>query len=175
MTERGILFKPWLIDTIKHGHKTETRRLSMRLATLKRGDLLWVKEKLMRQDADGFSSWAEYARDGRYVEPSPFRWRWERDWLSPLHMPREAARLLLRLVEDARVERFDDIGGGGAVREGVQRFGFGGGMWGFDGPSMTWLWRRSAREAFLDAWVELHPTVPLDAEVVVLRFERVEV
>lgn len=168
VTERGILFKPWLIDAIERGRKTETRRLSMRLAKLKKGDVLWVREKLVAGSLLG-SRVARYARDGQVVlhDGNAITWRWERDWLSPLHMPREAARLLLRLVKDARVERVDDIDGDGARREGVS---YDGAVWWF-----AYKGRFSAREAFLAAWSELHPTVPLDAKVVVLRFERVEV
>lgn len=93
MKSRPILFKPELLDLICRGEKTQTRRLDRRWLALDVGDVLWCKEKLMRQDADGLTSWAEYARDGRHVEPSPFPWKWQRDWLSPRHMPRAAARI----------------------------------------------------------------------------------
>lgn len=157
MNARGILFKPDLYDAIVAGHKTETRRQSRDWLRLKAGDRLWVREKLMRQDADGHASWAEYARDGK---PAGFEWRWSRDWLSPLHMPREAARLHLELVEDPRWERVEDIDGDGARREGVRPDG--------DGWRFGDVWRVSARDAFLARWEEIHG---IGGECAVLRFK----
>lgn len=163
MKTRGILFRPDLLDRILAGAKTQTRRLSLPTwSRLRAGDRLYVKEKLMRQDADGHNSWAEYARDGRYVEPSPFRWRWQRDWLSPLHMPAEAARVFLTLTADVRVEPVGDITDADALAEGVEQldaswFAFGGAPW------------PDARTAFLVRWHEMHGDG--NPNVAVLTFE----
>lgn len=161
---RGILFQPDLIARILAGAKTQTRRLSLPTwSRLRAGDRLYVKEKLMRQDADGRASWAEYARDGRYVEPSPFPWRWGRDWLSPLHMPADAARTFLRLTASVRVEHVGDITNADALAEGVEQldpswFAFEGGA--------PWP---DARTAFLVRWHDMHGEG--NPEVAVITFE----
>lgn len=183
---RGILFKPDLHQSILAGRKTETRRLDLGWAKLRKGDRLYVKEMLMRQDAEAHDSWAEYHLGGAYVEPSPFKWRWSRSWLSPLHMPRECARTWLELVEDGRVERLQDITDEGAIAEGVRplskewqrgeqavvKYAF---MDQGDMSSVPWTaMPRSAREAFRNRWDEVHPgSWDAHPEVAVLRFRLV--
>ena len=90
------------------------------------GDRLYVKEKLVR----GELSWvAIYARDRGLVlrNGSSVPWgnpetgkAWTRDWLSPLQMPRWAARLWLPRT-GTRVERVQDISGEDAQAEGWPR------------------------------------------------------
>ena len=110
----------------------------------------------MRQDADCHHSWAEYARDGRYVEPSPFRWKWQKSWLSPLHLPKSAARVFLEVVEKPRLEKVCDISTQDAMAEGFL---------GTHGFWNAWQSIHSDRDGHLD-W---------EAEVVVITFKVKEI
>jgi len=155
MKEKGILFNSDMIQAIREGRKRVTRRVIvpqppgdaiakrspvpgvwafyaggkayMHAARIMMGDLLWVREKLVRvhHEADSPYWYAAYASDGLlvWVDGEPLRWRWQRDWLSPIHMPKEAARLWL-VVESVRPERVRDITEDDAFAEGV-----GGGDW----------------------------------------------
>lgn len=164
----GILFRPELYTAIVEGRKTETRRLpNGGWARCRRGDTLWVREKLeCPSEPDGTPGLTRYARDGAPVDP-PMSWRWSRSWLSPLHMPRAAARLRLRLVEDARVEPIDAIDNAAAGREGVRAFGA---SWGFT-EAIEDVRGGTPREAFLRKWAKVHPDSGPGELVVVLRFE----
>lgn len=78
-------------------------------------------------------------------------------WRSPIHMPRWASRLTL-VVEEARVQRLQDISEDDAEAEGIfQRFAIG------DDPmSDQWSWQKSGwryptpRAAYHALWEELH-------------------
>ncbi len=148
MKARPILFKPHLLDLVAVGQKTQTRRVSRDWLKLAPGDVLWCKEKLMRQDAEAHHPWAEYARDGRYVEPSPFPWKWQKSWLSPLHMPKVAARVFLEVTEAPYLQTIWGINGADARAEG------------FD-----------SRAAFLAAWRSIHPDARATDLVVVVSFK----
>ena len=78
------------------------------------GDRLYVKEKV-EKDREG-KGYAIYASDGQPVMPY-LRWRWKRGYLSPLHMPRVAARDFYRVM-DIRIERVQDISDSDALAEG---------------------------------------------------------
>lgn len=77
------------------------------------GDILWVRET-WRRDAGRFMYRANYAvgekfyRDGREVNIR---------WTPSIHMPKEAARIFLR-VKDVRVERLQDMDEEAAIAEG---------------------------------------------------------
>jgi hypothetical protein len=91
------------------------------------GDLLWVRETWNvdecdpacpgRCDADEcpfnrVGGQRCYRYKAQYAEPDNLNWR------SPIHMPREAARLFLR-VKDVRVERVQDISTSDCEEEGL--------------------------------------------------------
>lgn len=155
MKSRPILFKPELLDLICQGKKTQTRRLDRRWLSLDVGDELWCKERLDRLPRPNIygRDIAEYSRD---CQTLPIDWKWQRDWLSPLHMPRAAARVFLEVVEKPRVERLSDITRPDALAEGFPGCG-----------------------EFLHAWQSIHADrdgrVDWDAEVVVIRFRVREV
>ena len=77
------------------------------------GDILWVRETWCR-DAGRYMYRANYAEDEKfYRDGKEVRLRW-----SPsIHMPKEAARIFLR-VKDVRVERLQDMDEEAAIAEG---------------------------------------------------------
>lgn len=85
----------------------------------KAGDYCYMREPLMR----GFGDVAYYADDNRMVRHvltgEPITWRWKRDLLTSIFMPREAARLIYRYVE-IRVEKVQDISRNDAKAEGAK-------------------------------------------------------
>ena len=78
------------------------------------GDILWVRETWnclpIPEPLRGTSKTYWYKADGAAPEDK---------WRSPYHMPREAARISLR-VTDVRVERLQEIDDGGVVAEGLE-------------------------------------------------------
>lgn len=83
------------------------------------GDLLYVREALRKSPVE--LSWgppfATYAADE--VAPSPcIKWRWKRDYLPSIFMPKEAARLWLRVM-DVGAGRVQEITDADALAEGV--------------------------------------------------------
>lgn len=81
------------------------------------GDIMYVREtwdcypEYEDEDAPGIYC---YKADG---DLRPERYR-EMGWLSPIHMPKEAARIWLK-VTCVRVERLQDITGKSVLREGI--------------------------------------------------------
>ena len=72
-----------------------------------------------------------------------------RKWRPSIHMPREAARIWLR-VTDVRVERLQEIDEDGSIAEGCSagRFETTGGPWGVEDDPDEW----TAREDFSHVW-----------------------
>lgn len=95
------------------------------------GDILWVRETWQYvYTCDDYDKCIEIT--GRYVyfadDPMPFTYWVDTDtgehkdqmpWRPSIHMPREAARIFLR-VTDVRVERLQDIDDDGVVAEGLE-------------------------------------------------------
>lgn len=96
----------------------------------KKGDILYVREtwnQLARVDEDGCTHYDKlfyvykadktqpdlYDDDGFYLDDT------HRKWKSSIHMPKEAARLFLR-VTDVRVERLQDITYDQMKKEGLE-------------------------------------------------------
>lgn len=79
------------------------------------GDRLWVKEGLERH-----GSICRYRRDREVIAPARC-WEWQRNTLSPRHMPKWAARLWLEITE-VRVQRLQDCSENDAIAEGVEYF-----------------------------------------------------
>lgn len=81
------------------------------------GDILYVKESFYK-DAGRFMYKADYSSTEKfYCAGKEVCIHWE----SPICMPREAARLFLR-VTNLRVERLQDIGCAGAQKEGLRYY-----------------------------------------------------
>ena len=99
------------------------------------GDILWVRETWQRNnlwyadnDYDGYMCVvykADEHSENIFLPHDDFERHWnnmsgsEPDWHPSIYMPREAARLFLR-VTDVRVERLQDISEADAVREGCR-------------------------------------------------------
>ena len=108
------------------------------------GDILWVRETwaqynangriIYRADADGRDLAAHYNEYGNR----------EAYWRPSIHMPREAARIFLR-VKDVRVERLGEINDEDAIAEGAN-------CKGGKNVGIEEKMRRSAVERFADIW-----------------------
>ena len=84
-------------------------------APYKPGDALWVRETWKVDASDNYNDSYAYKSDGG-IEKYPNNMLL---WRSPVTMPREAARLFLR-VKDVRVERVQDIPEKDAEAEGFR-------------------------------------------------------
>ena len=81
------------------------------------GDILWVRET-WNHVKFGLGDWHyEYRAD--YDDTSKWRNGSFAQWRPSIHMPRDAARIFLR-VNDVRVERLQDIDDDGVVAEGLE-------------------------------------------------------
>lgn len=84
----------------------------------KAGDFCYMREPLVRGDGD-----VAYYKDDRvmvrdFLKGEPITWRWKKDVLTSIFMPKEAARSLFR-YESIRVEQVQDISEKDAMAEGV--------------------------------------------------------
>lgn len=184
----GLLFKPWKrkwISSLPVGADFQTRRLGKVRCEV--GDLLYHREPLyygiiktgMVDDVG-----TEYTPDGAFYSDSDrydpviplMEWRWKRNCLSQMHMPREAARLWYRVVA-IREERLRDIDHDDALAEGIVQDGVGGlgqRLYTYPGANAKWNFPQTAFLALWDsinaakASAETNPTVT----VYTLRIER---
>lgn len=138
MSEKPIIFSTPMVRAILEGRKTQTRRVivpqpssGIRKSVFVKsgledghgreiklhyqpGDILWVRETWCRRRRNGGYG---YKAD-RPIEPGYLQACYDdAKWRSSIHMPREAARLFLR-VTDVRVERLQDISEEDVVKEG---------------------------------------------------------
>ncbi len=113
------------------------------------GDRLYVKEGLEKTST---GDRMQYRRDKVHLQPpvmgGAYGWRWRRDNLSPLYMPKEAARLWLEIT-GVQVERLTCISRDDAKAEG---------MW----PGANGLEQAAGRShgnaqlAFQELWESIH-------------------
>ena len=96
------------------------------------GDILWVRE-----------TWAKDPFGDGYIYPTEVGGAGQK-WHPSIHMPKEAARLFLR-VTDVRVERLQDIDDDGAKAGGANYQ---------DGKNVGWeeKMRRTAIDRFAEIW-----------------------
>lgn len=128
MKEHPILFSAPMIQALLAGRKSVTRRLSKQWLKVKGGDKLWVRETFIigyptgephhwscirPSDFQGDGR-AFYRADGDDPKDGP-----QLNWKPSIHMPRWASRITLEAVEDARIERLQEITEDEAVREGA--------------------------------------------------------
>lgn len=155
---KPILFNTEMVRAILEGRKTVTRRVvksghlrvldspyhkehpdvpdktllgKLCLPPYQPGDTLWVRETWAKSMAGTFM----YQADDKAIMVE--RWR------PSIHMPREAARLFLR-VTGVRVERLKDIDGHGILKEGIDN--------GKSNPAMGTRWENMQSMAFAELW-----------------------
>lgn len=124
MSIKPILFNTEMVRAILNGKKTQTRRLVKNLpfedpcatvfSPINSGDTLWVRETWMEEyEYDGLSDRTMYI----YKASDPER---KGCWHPSIHMPREAARIFLR-VTDVRLELLQDITEDDVCAEGAEK------------------------------------------------------
>ena len=115
MANKPILFNTRMVQAIMEGHKTQTRRVCKGQGEcnpvqcgyhppFKPGDILWVRET-WHKDAGRYMYRANYSKDEKFYRNGQ---EVEIRWSPSIHMPKEAARIFLR-VKDVWVERLRDI------------------------------------------------------------------
>lgn len=143
VSEHPVVFSAWSVRRILAGAKTQTRRVckwnEVKIDLFRRGfldspygkagDLLWVREPLVKVML-GFGSFSAVAYEANRYDDFPVlaaqdgeatTWPWKRDRLPAIFCPRWASRLTLR-VTGVWVERLVDITRQDAVAEGVEPF-----------------------------------------------------
>ena len=127
MAEKPILFNTQMVKAILSGGKTQTRRLCKgqpqdgitnpeQLGYEPQyhvGDVLWVRETWIK-DVGRYMYRANYSDTEKfYMNGREIRMTWR----PSIHMPKEAARLFLR-VTNVRMERLQDISPEDCVKDG---------------------------------------------------------
>lgn len=120
------------------------------------GDILWVRETWSKDENGEYVYCTNYGTtEDDSFPPSMFKWR------PSIHMPREAARIFLK-VTDVRVERLQEITEEGAIKEGVKAYGP-------NNCSGT-----SARIAFAQLWDSIYKNWSENPWVWVIEFNKEE-
>ena len=137
---RPILFNGEMVKAIREGRKTQTRRVCKGYGDcnpvqvgyhppFKPGDILWVREKWQHvynfddgdQLIEGTGRYVYYADNPMpfdyWVDPDTGEHKEQMPWKPSIHMPKEAARLFLR-VKNVRIERLREISASDAMDEG---------------------------------------------------------
>lgn len=152
LKEKKLMFKPYCnmtdIELINTAYK----------APYQRGDILYVRETwckgleryIYRAD---YSDTEKFYRDGKEIEMK---------WHPSLHMPKDAARIFLR-VTNVRVERLQDITPNDAENEGVgnlfyEDIGYSEKNYGTEvdpeygiaKEQFAWLWDKTIKQSDLD-------------------------
>ena len=128
MSAKPIIFRADMVLAILEGRKTQTRRAWKGAHKYAAGDVLWVKEPLVKATVTRWKAptfeMALYAadQDGVALERNvdlwqPMPWKWKRDKLPAMFMPKAACRLRLEVV-GVRRERLDEITQADAEAEG---------------------------------------------------------
>ena len=137
-TLKPILFNTEMVRAILAGKKTCTRRIAKsEKPPFAVGDILYVRETWNGDWCDHYI----YKADGGSAKAAGYTA--EPKWRPSIHMPKEAARLFLR-VTGVRVERLKDIDGHGILKEGIDN--------GKSNPAMGTRWENMQSMAFAELW-----------------------
>ncbi len=130
----------------------------------KAGDVLYVRETWCRGSLNYGEEQYYYKADDKIPHCQ---------WNPSIHMPKEAARIFLR-VTNVRVERLQDIDGYGILAEGVDN--------GYSNPALGKRWENMQRMAYSELWNSTVKKSDLEKYgwtanpwVWVIEFERLEV
>lgn len=140
------------------------------------GDILWVRETWAHRHETATAGGVEYTLVDEIIykadNPDAIAL-----WKPSIHMPREAARLFLR-VKDVRVERLQDISEADAQAEGIQWIEKGPVRGGHYTDGKAILSFKTAREAFQSLWDNIPQRTDYtwhdNPWVWVIEFERVD-
>jgi hypothetical protein len=114
------------------------------------GDQLWVRERLERTQQGALG----YYADGTWFPNTP--WRWKRESLPSIHMPKWASRITLD-IKLIRAERLMDISEEDAKAEGAQYHdGHGVGNSGWRHDADEGLVFQTARNSFFHLWKKIN-------------------
>lgn len=144
------------------------------------GDILYVREAFCPNYFD--EGLAGYRGDGLRGNRTAYKADYHKEtigdvvpepkWKSSIRMPKEVARIWLK-VTDIRVERLQDITGDGVLSEGVHN--------GKSNPTMKSRWENMQKMAFTDLWNSTIKKIAIDRYgwkanpwVWVIEFERCE-
>ena len=108
-------------------------------APYQKGDILYVRETWFK-DVERYMYRADYSSEEKFYKNGKeivMKWR------PSIHMPKEAARIWLK-VTDVRVERLQEITGTGILAEGVDN--------GKSNPAMGKRWENMQRITFENLW-----------------------
>jgi hypothetical protein len=198
MKTRPIPLKTWEVQAIREGRKTQTRRVvkpqppsddflnadnaiafvtektlnhTVRCPYGQSGDVLWVQETwALPSDSDGNDIGYQFKAD--YSDSSE-DWKWK----PSIHMPREAARLFLR-IKAVRVERLQEISEDDAKNEGIYYSEAGEGyedyLFDYSGKNRIELFVY-AKDSFQSLWQSINGPESWEANpwVWVVEFERI--
>lgn len=186
MASKPILFNTEMVQAILDGRKSMTRRVikdkditnnfdidvdgsayayinpetgdsypPTAIAKYQAGDILWVRETWSKDENGEYVYRANYGTtEDDSFPPSMYKWK------PSIHMPREAARIFLK-VTNVKVERLQDIAEEDALKEGAKAYGP-------NNCSGT-----SARIAFAELWDGVYNNWRENPWVFVYEFERV--
>jgi len=183
VSDKQILFKPRMVNAIRDGIKTQTRRVFTkgRCPYGPAGRMLWVRETW--RPVEGWDD----ASPSKIPAGEPLEYLSDKlrdpdynplydygTWRPSIFMPRWASRLRLRVTDD-RVERLDDISDDDCLAEGIEALAdtclFGK----TDGPTSLEFIRAHPRLCFLKLWNDINEKrgygLSADPTVWVVRFE----
>lgn len=158
---KPILFNTEMVKGILEGNKTVTRRPLRGRLPCQIGDILYVRETWGLVDGSdyGTSNFYAYKAD---EQTNQFLSKWH----PSIHMPKEAARIFLR-VTDVWIEKLMDITEEQAIKEGfINTYGF------IRSPDNEYaVPPHTARERFISAFQKMYPGCKW---VRAIEFERCE-
>ena len=114
-------FRPYLLDAVIAGTKNRTMRIHAK-PRYRVGDIVAAREPLAAMTRPNnpllaLSLLSGYS-DGLIVDP-PLRWKWQRNRLPQMFMPKSAARHFYR-IERVHEQRPQDLSEEECIREGVE-------------------------------------------------------